>query len=56
MTNIINTFKKKIADYLERMAEENKKNFSNQRLDCCSMNKGNKTHLSKGNIPHHNHQ
>ncbi len=38
MRNIFAKIKKRFNNYLERMAEENKKNFGNQRLDCCSIN------------------
>jgi len=49
MTRLLNKFKTAIKNYLERMAEENKKNFGNTRLDCCSINKKkkNKPKLSK---------
>jgi hypothetical protein len=49
MTNLFAKIKKSINKYLERMAEENQKNFGGKRLDCCSIDKGNKPHLSKRN-------
>ena len=55
MTHLINSVKKKIAAYLERMAEENKKNFGNQRLDCCSLNKARTPNVPKKAV-HHTHQ
>jgi hypothetical protein len=52
MKNFVANIKKSINKYLERMAEANKKNFGNARLDCCSLNKGNNLKESKGNSTH----
>jgi hypothetical protein len=32
--------RKLIKRYLEKLAEQNKKNFGSNRLDCCDLNKG----------------
>jgi len=39
MRNLLAGIKRSFNRYLERMAEENRKNFGNQRLDCCTINK-----------------
>jgi hypothetical protein len=46
MKNIFNNIKKKIIRSLEKMAEENKKNFGDERLDCCTMNKNIKKNIN----------
>lgn len=36
---IFELIKNKWEKFLKNLAEENKKSFGNERLDCCSMNK-----------------
>ena len=36
---IFESIKNRWKKFLENIAEENKKSFGNERLDCCSMNK-----------------
>ena len=42
MKNFFKNFKKGIIKKLEKMAEANKRNFGNNRLDCCNLDKENK--------------
>jgi hypothetical protein len=39
MDSILKRVKGAIKDYLERMAEANRKEFGNNTLDCCKLNK-----------------
>lgn len=42
MKKLLNNLKKGIIKKLQKMAEANKRNFGNNRLDCCSLDKENK--------------
>lgn len=37
---IFELIKNRWEKFLKNLAEENKKSFGNEKLDCCSMNKG----------------
>jgi len=41
MNKFFTRIKKRIIKSLEKMAEANKKNFGNKRLNCCSLDKEN---------------
>ena len=36
---IFESIKNRLEKFLKNLAEENKKSFGNERLDCCSLNK-----------------
>lgn len=38
------SLKKKLAKYLEALAQQNQKQFGTHRMDCCEMNKHPKPH------------
>jgi hypothetical protein len=39
--------KKKIDNYLKRLAEINEESFGKQKLDCCDLNKNNKSKAAR---------
>ena len=39
MKNFLKNLKEKINNYLEKMAEANKKSYGSGKLDCCDLNK-----------------
>ncbi len=45
MKRFFSNIKKRIMKNLEKMAEENKKNFGDGRLNCCTMNKNIKKNI-----------
>jgi hypothetical protein len=47
MKNIFKILKLKINNYLERLARENQKNFGNDKLDCCALNKNSRGEIYK---------
>ncbi len=47
MKGFFKRLKKKWNRYLERMAESNKKQYGNNKLDCCDLNK--KKNINRGN-------
>ena len=36
LKNLLHALKQKVLNFLESLAEENKKQFGNKRLSCCS--------------------
>lgn len=45
MKNIFNNIKKRIIRSLEKMAEANKRNFGDKRLNCCTIDKDDKKYI-----------
>ena len=39
MRNVMNGLKQKLTGFLESLAEENRKQFGNTRLNCCSLHR-----------------
>ena len=47
MKKYFNNLMKRINNYLERMAEVNKKNFGSEKPNCCDLNRRNKNNGSQ---------
>lgn len=37
---MLHSFRKRIEQYLQKITEQNQKQFGTKRMDCCKLNKG----------------